>query len=156
MNSLNYGDILMKNTKTVEQLKQVLADGYTLFIKLQNYHWHVKGPRFKSLHELFEEQYQELWPNLDEIAERIVTLGGKAPGTMKEFLDLTGIEEQSADKDGEAMIADLNKSHGVVVAGLKELQRVAADEGDASTEDLAIGRIFAHEKFQWMLRSHLE
>src|SRR5690625_3440249 len=84
-------DIGLKKTdrkKIAEGLSGVLADSYTLFLKTQNYHWNVTGPHFGPLHDLFEEQYRELFDAIDEIAERIRTLGFRAPGTLKEFGDL--------------------------------------------------------------------
>jgi starvation-inducible DNA-binding protein len=74
-------------------LTRLLADTYTLYLKTHSYHWNVTGPRFRDLHLLFEEQYTELATAVDDIAERIRTLGLPAPGTFREFLELATIEE---------------------------------------------------------------
>lgn len=62
-------------------LSRVLADTYFLYLKTRNFHWNVEGPKFRSLHLMFEEQYRDLWQSLDDIAERIRARGAYAPGT---------------------------------------------------------------------------
>ena len=69
-------------SKIVKKLEIILADTYALYLKTQNYHWHVKGPQFKSLHELFEMQYRELAEAVDGVAERLLIMGHKAPATF--------------------------------------------------------------------------
>ena len=83
-------------TSVINKLEVLLADTYALYLKTQNYHWHVKGPNFKTLHELFEMQYKELANAVDSIAERIVIMAHKAPAT---FTDLNKLKTL---KDGEA------------------------------------------------------
>ncbi|MFB3102817.1 MAG: Dps family protein, partial [Alphaproteobacteria bacterium] len=72
-----------------EGLSRLLADTYTLYLKTHNFHWNVTGPMFTTLHTLFETEYQELALAVDEIAERIRTLGHAAPGSYREFARLT-------------------------------------------------------------------
>ena len=76
-----------------EGLGYLLADTYTLYLKTHNFHWNVEGPQFRELHLMFEEHYTELAQAVDEIAERIRTLGIAAPGTYKSFAQLSSIEE---------------------------------------------------------------
>ncbi|MCS7100931.1 MAG: ferritin-like domain-containing protein, partial [Burkholderiaceae bacterium] len=87
--------------KIAEGLSRVLADTFALYLKTHNFHWNVEGPMFNTLHQMFQEQYTELWNALDLIAERIRSLGHPAPGGFEAFGKLTGIE----DTDGvpEAM-----------------------------------------------------
>ena len=66
-------------------LSRMLADSFFLYLKTHNYHWNVTGPMFQTLHVMFMDQYTELWNALDEIAERIRSLGFPAPGTMKDL-----------------------------------------------------------------------
>ncbi len=65
--------------EVINKLSILMADTYTLYLKTQNYHWHVTGPLFKSLHELFENQYQELAEAVDLVAERIRSLDHQVP-----------------------------------------------------------------------------
>src|ERR1700674_1655150 len=74
-------------------LSRLLADTYTLYLKTHNYHWNVKGPMFQTLHLMFEQQYGELWLEVDLGAERIRSLGLPAPGSYRQFAALTSIAE---------------------------------------------------------------
>jgi len=71
--------------KVADGLSHFMADAYTLYMKTHNYHWNVTGPMFNSLHLMFEGQYNEQWTALDAIAERIRSLGFKAPGTYAQL-----------------------------------------------------------------------
>src|SRR5687768_8007357 len=77
---------------------ELLASSYILYLKTQSYHWNVTGPQFTSLHLLFERQYQEFIPAIDELAERIRALNFRAPGTFREFQSLSCITEDSQDE----------------------------------------------------------
>jgi len=81
MESINIGIAPEHRESVAAGLKQLLADSYTLYLQTHNFHWNVTGPRFRELHLLFEEQYTELATAVDDIAERIRTLGAAAPGT---------------------------------------------------------------------------
>ena len=78
-------------------LGRLLADSYMIYLKIQEFHWNVVGPQFEPLHALFQEQYSELARAIDEIAERMRTLGVKAPGSFAEFAALTSITEEALD-----------------------------------------------------------
>ena len=88
-------------------LSRLLADSYTLYLKTHNYHWNVTGPQFNTLHQMFEEQYTELAAAVDEIAERIRALGVRAPGSYREYAELTNIEEGDGNESAEEMIRQL-------------------------------------------------
>lgn len=145
----------MSNKPVTEGLKKTLADTYTLALKTQNYHWNVEGQRFRSLHLMFEEQYNELTTVVDEVAERIRALGEKSPGSYAEFAKLTVIKEGNSDLDENQMVKDLYQSHLQIVATLKKALAAAQKAEDESTADLLIGRITAHEKTAWMLKASL-
>ncbi len=132
-------------------LSSHLADTYALFLKTQNYHWHVKGISFKSLHDLFEEQYNELFAAVDEIAERIVTLGGQAPANFKALDALKTISDGDANHDAKAMLKDLAMSHQALINSLQaSLDMIDNDEG---TVTLLGDRLAAHQKMHWMLEA---
>ncbi len=147
---------MSKKEKTVEALKSVLADSYSLYLKTQNYHWNVKGHMFHSLHEMFEEQYTELAAAIDEIAERIRSLGSVAPGTFEEYQKLTSIKSAQYSLSAEDMVSDLLSDHERMVATLTVAMKAAESEEDEVTVDMAVERCAAHEKNAWMLRSVLE
>lgn len=143
------------NKQVIESLRHLLADTYLLYLKTQNYHWHVVGPNFHSFHKMFEEQYIQLANANDEIAERIRSLNHAAPATFKEFLDLTSLKETHKKLTANDMVKNLLHDHEVIIKELKKLVKTAQKAGDEETADLGITRAEEHEKTAWMLRSSL-
>lgn len=137
-------------------LSQVLADSYMVYIKSHNYHWNVTGHMFHSLHELFEEQYTELADAIDEIAERIRALGFRAPGTTREFNELSNIEEDTSTPKALDMVRNLAEDHEKVIRDCRKALKPAESADDEVTIDLLVERMEAHSQAAWMLRSILE
>lgn len=102
-------------SKVIKKLEVALADTYALYLKTQNYHWHVTGPQFKSLHELFEMQYKELAEAVDQIAERIRIMGHKAPATFTEFNQLKTIKDGDSGLSANEMVSELAKDNMMIV-----------------------------------------
>lgn len=155
MPDLGLSEEAMKSA--AELLSTALADEFVLRLKLRNYHWNVTGPQFRSLHELFEEQYEELAEVIDETAERLRTYGRFAPGTMQEFGKLTRLEEKPGDHpSADEMVMNLVLDHEMMVRNLTADSQVAADENeDVGLEDFFIGLLQQHQEMAWMLRSFL-
>lgn len=145
-----------KRDEIAHNLKQVLADSYCLMLITQNYHWNVKGKSFRDLHLMTEEQYEDLFGAIDEIAERIRALGHLSPGTMSEFNEMTNINIPNAELSDVEMIADLLSSNETVTRTLRNALEPAADASDEATVDLITERLQYHEKTAWMYRSYLE
>ncbi|BCM24786.1 Dps family protein [Methyloradius palustris] len=141
--------------KIAEGLSGFLADTYTLYLKTHYFHWNVTGPQFRTLHLMFEEQYNELWLATDLIAERIRSLDFVAPGTYKDFSKLTSIKETDGVPDAHDMIKELIDGHETVVRTARKLIPIADAATDEVTTDLATQRLQVHEKTAWMLRSLL-
>lgn len=139
-------------------LNDALADQHILYIKLRNYHWNVTGPRFYMLHELFEDQYNQIAEAIDETAERVRALGGRPLSTMREFLDNSQLTEAPGDfPDADTMVANLLADHEAVIRKLRNAIEVSDDAyGDAGTADHFTELIQVHEKMAWMLRVTLE
>jgi starvation-inducible DNA-binding protein len=137
-------------------LSRLLADTYTLYLKTHNFHWNVTGPMFQTLHIMFEEHYQELAEAVDVIAERIRALGFPAPGTYRQFVELSSIKEEEDIPNAEGMIRRAVEGHESVVRTARSLFPAADDVSDEATADLLTQRIQLHEKTAWMLRSLLE
>jgi starvation-inducible DNA-binding protein len=145
-----------KRKSIADGLSRLLADSYTLYLKTHNYHWNVTGPMFQTLHLMFETQYTELAIAVDDIAERIRSLGEKAPGSYIEFSKLSSIKEAVGDVDAKTMIADLVKAQESVIKTARSIFAVAESANDEATADLLTQRITLHEKTAWMLRSLLD
>jgi starvation-inducible DNA-binding protein len=142
--------------EVAQGLSRLLADSYTLYLKTHNYHWNVTGPLFNTLHLMFETQYTELATAVDEIAERIRALGHRAPGSYKEFAELTSISEDTGSPTAEEMIEQLVIGQEAVARTAREVFPAADSAGDEPTADLLTQRMNLHEKTAWMLRSMLE
>ena len=140
----------------VKKLSILMADTYALYLKTQNYHWHVTGPQFKGLHQLFEEQYLELAEAADEVAERIRALGHKAPATFKEFETLKRIKDGDSSLNSNQMLADLASDHDTLVKDLNQAMVLVHENNDEGTANLLSNRIEAHEKSRWMLNASRE
>ena len=138
------------------ELSKVLADSYTLYLMTHNFHWNVTGPLFNTLHLMFMTQYSEEWTALDNIAERIRALGVHAPGTYREFADLSSIDEPSGVPDALEMVRLLVKGNEAVSKTARAAFAIADDANDQPTADLLTQRMDIHEKNAWMLRSLLE
>ncbi len=136
-------------------LKRLLADSYTLYLQTHNFHWNVTGPQFRELHLMFEEHYTELATAVDEIAERIRTLGEVAPGTYKAFSALSSIPEIDGVPEASEMVRILNRGHEQVVKTCREALGPAQEAGDESSAALISDRMRIHEKTAWMLRAML-
>lgn len=141
--------------RVADKLKVLLADSYTLYLQTHNFHWNVTGPQFRELHLMFEEHYTELATAVDEIAERIRTLGVTAPGTYKQFAQLSQIEEIETIPSGNEMVGILTTGHEQIVKTCREVLVVAQDANDESSASLVADRMVLHEKTAWMLRSLL-
>lgn len=136
-------------------LSRLLADTYTLYLKTHNFHWNVTGPMFTTLHQMFEEQYTELSQAVDAIAERIRALGFPAPGSYKQFAELTSITEETGVPPAEEMIRQLVKDQETVVRTARSVFPIVDKANDEATADLLTQRLQIHEKTAWMLRSLL-
>lgn len=142
--------------KVADGLSKFLADTYTLYLETHYFHWNVTGVQFRTMHLMFEEQYNELWLATDSIAERIRALGFYAPGTYKDLSRLTSIKETENVPTAQQMVAKLTEGHETVARVARELVGIADKVDDEATADLATQRLQVHEKTAWMLRSMLE
>ena len=139
-----------------EGLSRLLADTYTLYLKTHNFHWNVKGPMFQTLHLMFETHYNELALAVDDIAERIRTLGFPAPGTYAQYLRLASIKETEGVPSSDEMIKYLVEGQEAVVRTARSLFPLTDKVSDEPTADLLTQRMQVHEKTAWMLRVLLE
>jgi starvation-inducible DNA-binding protein len=153
MSIINIGINQQDRESVANSLKRVLADSYTLYLQTHNFHWNVTGSQFRELHLMFEEHYNELATAVDEIAERIRTLGVAAPGTYRSFAELSSIKEVEGVPESKQMIEILNHSHESVVITCREALKVAQQADDESSAALISDRMRIHEKTAWMLRS---
>ncbi|TNE66007.1 MAG: DNA starvation/stationary phase protection protein [Alphaproteobacteria bacterium] len=136
-----------------DALKPVLAESVQLYVLTQNVHWNVTGPLFQGVHLLTETQYTELAMAIDEIAERIRTLGSKAPAGLAAYAKLGSIADGDENASAEDMVKSLNAAHKQIADRIRPLIGKAGDAGDEVTAGLLTDRLTVHEKAQWMLRA---
>ncbi|HWP94394.1 MAG TPA: Dps family protein [Gammaproteobacteria bacterium] len=144
-----------KRAEIAKGLGRLLADTYTLYLKTHNFHWNVTGPLFNTLHLMFEQQYTELAMAVDTIAERIRALGFPAPGSYKQYAELSSIPEETGVPSAEQMIRQLVDGQEAVVRTARALVPLVEESHDEPTLDLLTQRMQVHEKNAWMLRSLL-
>ncbi|MEL6609071.1 MAG: DNA starvation/stationary phase protection protein [Pseudomonadota bacterium] len=135
-----------------EGLSDVLADTYRLVFKTHAYHWNVEGPMFYSVHNLTEDQYDNMFEAADDLAERIRALGQMAPHAMGDMMKKSVIEDRDALPSAGDMCEDLAADHERVAHRFHALIKLAG-EADPVSEDLAVERAAFHEQAAWMLRA---
>ena len=139
-----------------DALEKALADAYALFLKAQNYHWNIVGPEFNDLHDMFQKQYEALFEEIDELAERMRQLGFKVEGTFDRFKDVTSIVPANKDKSAMDMVKDLKESHEEIISTMRAVAKIAMEEKDFATVDFMSDTLQDHEKTLWMLNALLE
>jgi starvation-inducible DNA-binding protein len=148
-----------RNRKSViDALAGLLANEIALTQATRGAHWNVVGPLFGPLHALFGAQYDALNEQVDEIAERIRTLGGTPATRLADFAKAATIDDRAGTAiSSSKMIESLLRAHEEVILQLRSSTIESASKADdAATEDFLVGLLEAHEKTAWMLRSHLE
>src|SRR4051794_6187424 len=126
-------------TNTIQsQLNLQISNWSVLYTKLHRFHWYVKGPLFFTLHAKFEELYDESALVVDQVAERLLAIGGEPIATMKEYLEATTIQESANETKASDMVATLVKDYKHMNKSLKQLAELAESENDTITNDLAV------------------
>ena len=140
-----------------EALYQCVAETAVTTMMAQNFHWNVTGMAFGPLHALFQEIYEDHFTAQDDLAERIRSIGHTVDGRLCSMISSSKvIEDKSiASKTDLEMIATLSEAQKTVAATLSGASDIAANHGDKLTEDLCVERGRVHEKFAWLLDSHL-
>jgi len=138
-----------------KELNKQVATWSVMYTKLHNFHWYVKGPQFFTLHAKFEELYNEATLHMDEIAERLLTLGGQPVATLKEHLELSDVTEATGKENDKQMVETVVKDFDKIMKSLKKGMDEAAKDEDDMTEDLLNAVYQSIEKHQWMLNAFL-
>ena len=135
------------------RLMTALADSYRLMTNTQVLHWNVQGPLFYSVHNLTENQYEDLFKSVDVIAERIRSLGLPAPKSATVLTENATIGDIDGDASLKRQITDLIEGNERLAAFMREVVPVAEKAGDVKTADLLTDRIGVFEQNAWMLRA---
>jgi starvation-inducible DNA-binding protein len=144
-----------KNQNVIEQLNKLLADYQIYYQNLRGLHWNVKGAMFFMLHEKYEELYNQASEVIDEIAERILMVGGQPLHTFGDFLKTATLKEVSNVSDGRQGAQIVLENTRFLLNSFNELLETAGENSDEGTASLMSGWIGAAEKQIWMLESYL-
>jgi starvation-inducible DNA-binding protein len=139
----------------VSVLNKQIANWSVLYTKLHNYHWYVKGGQFFTLHVKFEEFYNEAGVHVDELAERLLAIGGKPSATMREYLEISSIEEASGNESADEMVQSVINDFSIIIGELKEGMSFAGEVNDETTGDMLLAIHSSLEKHVWMLTAFL-
>ena len=137
----------------IEMMRKVLADTFAMYLKAHNYHWNVEGSNFPQYHDFFGNLYQELHGAVDPIAEEIRALDAYVPGSLSRFLELTEIEDELSIPNGVEMARRLMVDNQKVIMTLDVAFKLADEFDQQGLADFIAGRLDAHKKHGWMLRS---
>ncbi len=146
------------NSKTalIAEINALLADHFALYIKSKNFHWHVKGPRFRDLHLLFDEQAVAIQGEIDAIGERVRKLGGDTLTSVGSVAQFSQIKDQdSTTLTAEEMITELRDDNAALVDRLKGMKELTEQVGDNATDGLLDDWTDQAEERVWFLNSLL-
>jgi starvation-inducible DNA-binding protein len=133
-------------------LNEILADTFVLFVKTKNFHWHVSGPHFRDYHLMFDEQAEQIFATVDELAERVRKIGGTTLRSLGHISKLTKLAENNEDFVApSAMLAELIADHKKLVANMRKAHELADECNDVATASLLETFIDGAERRLWFL-----
>lgn len=140
----------------VASLKQLLADYQVFYTNLRGLHWNIKGHQFFVLHAKFEELYNDAAAKVDEVAERILTLGGVPENRFSEYLKIANIRETTAVSCADEALRQVLDSYGYLIGEERKLLAKASEAGDDTTATLMSDYLKEQEKLVWMLAAYFD
>ncbi len=144
-----------KSQKVINLLNELLANYQIYYQNLRGFHWNVRGNRFFVLHAKFEELYNDAIEKIDEIAERILTLGGIPLHSYAAYAKVATLKAKENITDGDECLRGVVENIQVLLKQERELLNVAAEIGDDGTQDVFSSYISEQEKLLWMLNAYL-
>ena len=155
MNIVSQSEMTQASAAIVEALNQAIAETAVTTMLAQNFHWNVTGMAFGPLHDLFQKIYEDHFEAQDDLAERIKAIGGHAEGSLAGMVKRSKVSEHNGNASDTDMIKILANAQEIIAQTLIGVSDVASKEADKLTEDLCVNRARVHQKFAWMLKSHL-
>lgn len=152
MKTMNYLHLNeSKVTGIVSALQQLLADFQVHYTNLRGLHWNIKGRGFFILHEKFENMYDDVAEKIDEIAERILMLGGTPDSRFSKYLEIAKLPEVDNISNGHSAVKHVLDTYSYLIKAERELLALASEVGDDVTADMMTGYLKEQEKMVWML-----
>lgn len=144
-----------KSKKLAGKLDLLLANFQLMYINTRGFHWNIKGEKFFELHLKFEELYTDLQIKIDEVAERILTLGYTPSHSYTDYLKMAAIKEKKNISDGKTAVQSVLESFGILLKIEREVLSISADADDEGTNALMSDYIRQQEKSVWMYSSFM-
>jgi starvation-inducible DNA-binding protein len=154
----NISSIGLNNTlskKLADKLNLLLSNYQVFYMNTRGYHWNIKGEKFFELHLKFEELYNDAQLKVDEIAERILTLGHTPVHAYTDYVKTSAIKETKNVSDGKKAVAHVLDAFGILLVLERELLQLSADANDEGTNALMSDYIRQQEKLVWMYTAFL-
>ena len=147
---------MKENKIIINKLNELLADFQIYYQNLRGFHWNIQGKAFFELHVKFEELYTDAAMKVDEIAERILTVGGVPLHGFEDYLATAHIKPIKNVHDGETAVQTIISNLEHVVSVERSLKELAGESGDSGTEDQMSALIEEQEKTLWMYKAWLK
>lgn len=144
-----------KAKQLAEKLNELLANYSIFYQNVRGYHWNIKGEKFFELHVKFEELYNDLVMKIDEVAERILTLGHSPNHRYSLYNSTSKIVESTEVSDGKKAVENILNSFKTIIMIQRELLALSGEVGDEGTNALMSDYIRAQEKLVWMYSAYL-
>ena len=145
----------VKTSELAEKLNELLANYSFFYQNARGYHWNIKGEKFFELHAKFEELYNSLLLKIDEVAERILTLGHSPSHRFSVYFKSAEIKESGKVSDGKQAVTEILDSYKILIAKQRELLKMSEEANDEGTNALMSDYIREQEKFTWMYSAYL-
>jgi starvation-inducible DNA-binding protein len=146
----------IKSERLAKKLNSLLANYSVFYQNTRGYHWNIKGEKFFELHLKFEELYNDLLLKIDEVAERILTLGHAPEHNFTQYNKISSIKESTKVADGLKAVEQILGSFKTVISMQRELLDISADANDEGTNALMSDYIRVQEKQVWMYSAFLK
>ena len=144
-----------KSKVLAEKLNELLADYSIFYQNIRGYHWNIRGDKFFELHDKFQELYEDLFVKIDEVAERIQTLGHTPNHQFSVYRKDAEVEESTEVADGVQDVKDIIESFQIIITLQRELLELSEEAGDEGTNALMSDYIREQEKLVWMYSAYL-
>ncbi|MCK2150799.1 MULTISPECIES: Dps family protein [Marinobacter] len=144
-----------KTVQLADSLNDLLSNYQIFYMNVRGYHWNIKGDNFFELHVKFEELYDDLLLKIDEIAERVLTLGHRPAHSYSTYIEKSEVQEKKDVSDGREAMENIVESFAKLIGKQRDLLSLASDSDDEGTAALMSDYISQQEKTVWMYRSYL-
>jgi starvation-inducible DNA-binding protein len=144
------------NDELIKAMKIAFSSEFSYYLKAHFFHWNVEGPDFSQYHDLFGKIYEEVYGSIDPFAENIRKLGSYTPGSYTRFSMLSIIDEEAQVPPKDIMVAELLRDGEIMVDLLRKVFQISEQSSEHGLSDFIAGRMDAHQKHNWMLRSSLK